>query len=141
MRVNAYLNFDGRCEAALKFYERALGGRLEAKMTWGESPMGNDMPPDWRDKIIHAQMAIGDSLIMASDAPPGRYEPAKGITIALNIDDPAEGKRVFDALSDGGSITMPFEGTFWAEGFGMLTDRFGIPWMVNCAGKMAKAAE
>ena len=132
MQLNPYLSFDGRCEAAFKFYEKALGGKIVAKMTYGETPMKEQSPAELHGKIAHIRMSIGDTLLMGSDSPPNRYEPAKGITVMLGIDTPAEAERVFKELSEGGTVTMPIEETFWARRFGMLVDRFGIPWMVNC---------
>jgi PhnB protein len=132
MQLNPYLSFDGRCEAAFKFYEKALGGKIVAKMTYGETPMKEQSPAELHGKIAHIRMSIGDTLLMGSDSPPNRYEPAKGITVMLGIDTPGEAERVFKELSEGGTITMPIEETFWARRFGMLVDRFGIPWMVNC---------
>ena len=132
MQLNPYLSFDGRCEAAFKFYEKALGGKIVAKMTYGETPMKEQSPAELHGKIAHIRMSIGDTLLMGSDSPPNRYEPAKGITVMLGIDTPAEAERVFKELSEGGTVTMPIEETFWARRFGMLTDQFGIPWMVNC---------
>lgn len=134
MRVNAYLNFDGRCAAALAFYERHLGAKVEAKMTWNDQPGGcsGDLPAGWHDKIMHAQFTIGENVLMASDSPPNYYEPPKGITIVLNLENTGEADRIFAALSEGGSVRMPLEKTFWAEKFGMVVDQFGIPWMINC---------
>ena len=132
MQLNPYLSFDGRCEAAFKFYEKALGGKIVAKMTYGETPMKEQSPAELHGKIAHIRMSIGNTLLMGSDSPPNRYEPAKGITVMLGIDTPAEAERVFKELSEGGTVTMPIEETFWARRFGMLSDRFGIPWMVNC---------
>jgi PhnB protein len=132
MQLNPYLSFDGRCEAAFKFYEKALGGKIVAKMTYGETPMKEQSPAELHGKIAHIRMSIGDTLLVGSDSPPNRYEPAKGITVMLGIDTPGEAERVFKELSEGGTVTMPIEETFWARRFGMLTDQFGIPWMVNC---------
>jgi PhnB protein len=136
MRLNAYLGFNGECEAAIKFYEKALGGKVAFLLRYGESPMAEQTPPALRDRIAHARLAVGDSVLMMSDAPPDHYEAAKGITINISIDDLDQAKRAFDALADGGTVRMPFGKTFWAKGFGMLTDRFGIPWMVNCEEPM-----
>jgi PhnB protein len=132
MELNPYLSFDGRCEPAFKFYERALGGKIVAMMTYGETPMKDQTPVDQHDKIVHARLTVGDKTLMGGDAPPGRYESAKGITVMLGIDDPAEAERVFKALSERGTVQMPIAETFWAHRFGMLIDQFGIPWMVNC---------
>jgi PhnB protein len=137
MQVTPYLSFDGRCAAALQFYERALGARTEYQTTFGGSPMAEHVPPEWRDKIMHASLSIGGQMVlMGSDAPPDRYKAPQGITVSLGIAEPAEADRVFAALAEGGTITMPIQETFWALRFGMLTDQFGIPWMINCGKPM-----
>jgi len=132
MQLNPYLSFDGRCEAAFKFYEKALGGNIVAMMTYADTPMKDQVPAEQQGKIVHARMTIGDEVLMGGDAPPAQYAPPKGITVTLGIDDPAEAERVFKALSEGGTVTMAIAETFWARRFGMLVDQFGIPWMVNC---------
>jgi PhnB protein len=132
MKVEPYVIFNGNCEAAFQHYEKHLGGKIELKMKFGESPMANDTPPEWRDKIIHVRMSIGDEVLMGSDAPPGRYQKPQGFSVSLSVKDPAEAKRIFDALAENGTIQMPLQKTFWAVLFGMCVDRFGIPWMVNC---------
>jgi len=132
MQLNPYLLFNGQCEAAFKFYERCLGGKIEMLLTHGESPMADKVPSDWRGKVMHARMTIGDRALMGSDAPPGRYESPKGFSVSLSVDEPAEAERIFRALEDSGTVQMPIQETFWALRFGMLIDRFGIPWMVNC---------
>jgi len=132
MQVNPYLTFNGQCEAAFKFYEQCLGGTIEAMMTHGDSPMANQVSSEWQKKILHARLMIGDKALMGSDAPPERYEKPQGFSVALGIDDPAKAERIFHALADNGTVTMPIQQTFWAARFGMLVDRFGIPWMVNC---------
>jgi PhnB protein len=132
MQLNPYLNFKGDCEAAFKFYERCLGGKIAFKMTFGESPMAQHAPPGWADKIMHIRLEVGGRVLMGSDAPPDRYEGAKGFHVTITLDQPAEAERVFHALADQGSVQMALQETFWAARFGMLVDRFGIPWMVNC---------
>lgn len=134
MRVDPYLNFDGNCAEAFRFYEQLLGGELEI-MTHGESPVAGEVPPEWHDRILHASLRLGDALLMASDAPPDRYQPPQGNYVSLAVEEPAQAERIFSALAEGGQVTMPFEKTFWAAGgFGMVTDRFGTPWMINCEG-------
>lgn len=135
MLINPYLNFNGQCDAALKFYEQSLGAKVVFKMTYGESPMAKDMPPELQNNILHARFLVGNNVLMASDSPPGRYEAPKGLTISLNIDSVEEAERVFGALSEKAEICMPIQETFWALRFGMLTDQFGIPWMINCEKK------
>jgi PhnB protein len=132
MKVNPYLMFNGQCEAAIKFYEACLGGKIVSMLTFGETPMADQVPAASRKRIAHARLAVGDGVLMASDAPPERYEPAKGFSVTLNIAEPAEAERVFHALAEGGSVQMAIQKTFWAARFGTLTDKFGIPWMINC---------
>jgi len=132
MQLNPYLIFNGQCEAAFKFYEQCLGGNLQTIMTWGDSPMADQVPSEWRDKIIHTTLIVGEAALLGSDAPPDRYEAPKGMGVTIQLKDPAEGQRIFDALAEKGTVQMPFQKTFWAAGFGMCLDRFGIPWMVNC---------
>lgn len=141
MQINAYLNFDGNCEEAMRFYQKALGGKLEV-MPYAGSPMENDIPAEYRQRVMHACLTTADGpSLMASDCGPwAAYEAPKGIQVALIYDTAAEGKKVFDALSQGGQVQMPLEKTFWADAFGMFTDRFGTPWMVN-AGSVKPESE
>lgn len=132
MQVNAYLNFNGRCEEAFRFYEKALGGKIEAMMPFEGTEAAQHSPAEWRSKIIHARMKLGDSTLMGSDAPPDRYSAPKGFCVSLQVKTPAEAERAFHALAERGSVQMPIGKTFFSERFGMLVDRFGIPWMVNC---------
>jgi PhnB protein len=138
MKVNPYLNFNGTCDEALTFYEKSLGGKTLMKMTWGDSPMAKDIPADWGKKVIHATFVLDGQEIGAADSPPGRYEKPQGFAVTLNIDDAAEAERAFKALSDGANVQMPIQETFWAQRFGMLVDRFGTPWMINCGKPMVK---
>ena len=132
MHLNPYLLFNGDCAEAFKFYAQTLDGNIEAMMTFNGSPAAEHAPPEWGDKILHATMVIGDQRLMASDAPPGQYAKPQGISVSISLNDRDKGERIFNALAEGGTTTMPFAKTFWAAGFGMCTDRFGIPWMVNC---------
>ncbi|HKM66077.1 MAG TPA: VOC family protein [Candidatus Acidoferrum sp.] len=140
MQCDTYLFFNGNCEAALHFYAELLGGKIEAMLTHEGSPAESTVPPEWQKKILHARMKIGNTVLMASDAPPGRQHPAGGFSLSLGLKDPAEGERIFNKLAEGGAITMPFQETFWAQRFGMLKDRFGIPWMINVEAASAKPA-
>jgi PhnB protein len=133
MELNPYLNFNGQCAEAFRFYEQCFGGKILMMQTHGETPAKDHVPPDWHDKVMHARMTVGEQVLMGSDAPPDRYSPPTGISVAINVASPAEGERIFKQLAEGGTVTMPFEKTFWSSGFGMLVDRFGIPWMVNSA--------
>ncbi len=131
MHINPYLNFDSQCEAAIKFYEQALGAKTLFKMTWGEAPMANELPAETHKLIMHATLAVGDGQIMCADSPTGRYHKPTGINVSLHVKDTTEGERIFKALSENGHVTMPYSQTFWSRGFGMCVDQFGIPWMVN----------
>jgi PhnB protein len=133
MQLIPYLNFNGQCEAAFKFYEQCLGGKIVTMMSYGDSPMAKDVPPAWHTITMHASLAIGDTpVLMGSDRPPDKHEETKGACVSIHMDDAAKGERIFKALAEGGTVQMPFTETFWAEGFGMLVDRFGTPWMINC---------
>jgi PhnB protein len=133
MQLNPYLNFNGCCAEAFKFYEQCLGGKIESSMTYGASPMAAETPPEWHHKIMHTQLTIGDLVLMGADSPPDMFEPAKGFSVMLGIDEPTEAERVFHALAENGTIEMPLQQTFWADRFGVLVDQFGTPWMVNCS--------
>lgn len=117
---------------AFRFYEQCLGGEIEAMHTHKETPAAEHVSEEWQDKIMHARLVVGDAVLMGSDAPPEYYEEAKGFSVSLQIDDPEEAERIFHALSENGTVQMPIQETFWAVQFGMVTDRFGTPWMVNC---------
>ena len=132
MQVNPYLFYNGNCEAAFKFYEQVLGGKIEMLLRNEEAPADMPSPPERKKMIMHARMSIDGQVLMASDAPPDHFHKPQGFSISLTVADPAEGERKFNALADGGNVTMPFSKTFWAKGFGMCVDKFGIPWMVNC---------
>ncbi len=132
MQLNPYLLFNGQCEEAFKFYAQCLGGKIEAMMPHAGTPMEKHSPPEWRDKILHASLSVDGQLLMGSDAPPQHYEQPKGFSVSLQLKDPAAAERIFNALVEQGTVKMPFQQTFWAFRFGMLVDRFGIPWMINC---------
>jgi PhnB protein len=134
MLLNPYLTFRGDCEAAFTLYAQVLGGKIEAMMRHQGSPMEGHVAPEWRSKIMHARLVVGGQVLMGSDAPPDRQEDSKGFSVSITVDQPAEAERIFHALAEKGTVRMPIQKTFWAERFGMLVDRFGIPWMVNCEG-------
>ena len=131
MQFSPYLLFNGDCAEAFKFYEQTLGGKI-ALMPFAGSPSAEDVPPEWGNKILHASMTIDGQMIMASDAPPGHYSKPQGISVSIALKDRDKGEQIFNTLAEGGPVQMPFQKTFWASGFGMCVDRFGIPWMVNC---------
>ena len=134
MKVQAYISFGGRCEEALQFYTETIGAQVSGMMRWKESPAA-DMkgPPGWEEKVMNAAFRIGESQLMADDGMGDKPAEFKGMTLAIEVADDAEAKRVFTALGKGGNVTMPLMKTFWTSSFGMLTDKFGVPWMVNVA--------
>lgn len=132
MKINPYLMFNGNCEAAFKFYQQCLGGKITMMMTHKEAPSVEQVPPEWHDKIMHACLDLGDRLLMGSDSPSEHFEAPQGFSVQLSIDEPAEAERIFHALAENGRVKMPIDQTFWSARFGMLSDQFGIPWMVNC---------
>ena len=135
MQLNSYLFFKGNCKEAFTFYAKVLGGKIITMMTHGETPAAEHTKPEWQDKIIHARMTVGDQLLMGSDAPPEHHRPMQGFSVSLSVDEPGEAERIFQAFSEGAQVTMPIQETFWAIRFGMLVDRFGTPWMINCEKK------
>jgi PhnB protein len=137
MQLNPYLFFNGQCEAAFKFYEQLLGGKIVAMMTHAGTPAENQVPAEWRAKIIHARMLIGNQLLMGSDAPPGHFQQPQGFSVSLIVDEPEDAERIFHTLAENGTVKMALQKTFWAIRFGMLVDRFGIPWMINCEEKIS----
>jgi len=136
MTINPYLVFNGNCEEALKFYETTLGAKILSLFRYEGSPMAASTPPDSLNKIMHARLQLADTTIMASDAPAGHYAAPQGMQINITVNDPTEAERLFHLLSEGGKVSMPIAETFWALRFGMLVDRFGIPWMINCEKPM-----
>ncbi|MDX2153618.1 MAG: glyoxalase/bleomycin resistance/extradiol dioxygenase family protein [Bryobacteraceae bacterium] len=128
--VNPYIAFKGNCREAIAFYQRALDAQVLFTQTVGESPMA-DMGP--KDNIMHCTIQVGGSTIMLCDDPrPDGAASGGNISLAIGMNEPERATRVFENLSEGGSVEMPLQKTYWAEAFGMLTDRFGVKWMVNC---------
>lgn len=136
MKLNTYLHFNnGKCEEALNFYVKALGAKPVMMLHYSEAPASNQCSKEMERKIMHGRIELGDGVIMASDAPAGYFEKQAGFSINISVDSPAEAERLFKALSEKAEIGMPMAETFWAQRFGMLTDQFGVPWMVNCEKK------
>ena len=133
MQTCPHLHFKGNCTEAFKFYAETLGGRITFAMTYGESPAAEQTSPAMRNQIIHSRLEFGDQMILGMDAPADRYHAPQGFEVMVAVDQPADAERIFKALSEKGPIGMPFQETFWAQRFGMLTDRFGTPWMINCS--------
>ena len=134
MQVSTYLSFKGQCEAAFKFYERCFDGQIGAIFRYAGSPLADQVPADWQDKVMHGSLTVGGQVFMGGDVAPDRYEEPKGFSLSLQIKNPHEAERVFHELASDGRVGMPLEKTFWAERFGMVVDRFGIPWLINCEG-------
>ena len=129
MELSTYLTFNGNCREAMTFYEKCLGGELKL-MTFGDSPM--DVPSGAKERIMHAALMNGDNILMASDTMPGMpFQTGNNFSISLNCKTQIETERLFSVLAEDGKITMPLQETFWAERFGMVTDKFGINWMFN----------
>jgi PhnB protein len=133
-QLNPYLTFNGNCAEAMRFYEKVLNGRLEALLTNAQTPVADQVPPGNEDRIMHAYLTFDGVALMAGDSLAGQpYHGMKGFHVTLSYPTVERAKEVFDALSEGATVIMPFEKTFWAEGFGMLVDRYGTPWIVNGA--------
>lgn len=140
--IDAYLVFDGTCAEAMRFYAKTLGGTLETLMTLAESPVAEPVPPGAGQRILHARLVVDGRALMASDGPVGEpSERRQGFALSLGYTDLDQARRVFDALAEGGRVTLPLQKVFWADVFGMLVDRFGTPWMVNGLSAAAQARD
>jgi PhnB protein len=131
MRLSTHLTFAGDCEAAFRFYERALGGRDLRLFRHSDAPSATQVSPEWRSKIVHASIMVGEMVLAGADVPRDQYQQPRGFYVLLSVDDPATAERLFQALSDNGSVHMPLQKTFWSPAFGVLVDRFGIPWEIS----------
>ena len=133
MNLNPRLGllFNGNCEAAFEFYRRCMNGRIDFMLRWGESPMAKDSPAEWKEKILHARIFIGDTELLGGDALPGTYEAPQGFSILLGLNSGEETDRLFKTLAENGRVTMPLQETFWAPRFGSVVDQFGVPWTLN----------
>jgi PhnB protein len=132
MRMETNVLFNGQCKEAFQFYAKCLHGEIRAMFSFADAPVDPHVPAEWRDKIMHARMDVGEGALMGSDAPPGYYKQPQGFSVTLGLSDINEAERIFAELSEGGTVTMPMQKTFWAARFAMFTDRFGIPWIINC---------
>lgn len=133
MRINAHLHFAGQCREAIEFYAACLGGRVNVMMTYGETPAAQQVPADFADRIIHATLELDEDTLTAADVPPDRYHAPSGFSLIVRPEGVEETERVFGALSAGGEVVMPLQQTFWTRQFGILKDRFGVTWMLQCA--------
>jgi len=142
MKINALVHFKGQCQEAFQFYAQALGGKVVSMMPYAGTPTEKHVPAEWRDKIQHATLQVGDNLLMGSDVPPQSQaqQPGGGFAMAVNVDRPEEAEKFFRALSEQGTVQMPLAKTFWSPAFGSLVDRYGISWMVNCTPASGEGA-
>ncbi len=133
MQWSPYLAFDGRCREAFECYEKWLGGKVVAMIPYGDMPTKEHVPTGSEARIMHARLVLGDQVLMGGDSHPKiPYQGIKGCSVAVQVKTQAEAERLFAALAEGGTVTMPIGETFWAVRFGMLVDKFGVPWMINC---------
>ena len=134
MEITPYLSFKGDCETAFTLYARCLGGEMGPLFRYAGSPMADQAPAGWQNKIMHGSVKIGQLVLMGADMVSDQYQEPKGFSISVQIASTADAERIFGCLAEGGRVMMPLEKTFWAARFGMLVDRFGIPWQLNCEG-------
>ena len=132
--MNPYLSFNGTCEEAFSFYATCLGGELGPIFRYAGTPLLDQVPHDWQDKVMHTTLTVGGQTLMAGDVAPDRYEAPKGFSLSLHTKSVADAERVFRELSQGGKVEVPLAETFCAARFGMVVDRFGVPWLINCDG-------
>ena len=132
--MSAYVSFNGQCEAAFQFYEQCLGGQLGTIFRYAGTPLADQVPADWQDKVMHSSLTVGGQVLMGGDVAPDSYEEPKGFSLSIQIKNTTEAERIFHELGKGGKVALPLEKTFWAARFGMVVDRFGIPWLINCEG-------
>jgi PhnB protein len=130
MKLHTYLNYGGNCAEAFRFYEEHLGGKINFMMTFAQMPDPKQIPPGMENGVLHVAMNLGETMIMASDVPPERFQPMRSVYLSLGVDSDEEAERVYKLLAEGGEIFMPIQETFFATRFAMLRDRFGTSWMV-----------
>src|SRR3954447_16076743 len=130
MKLNTYLNYGGNCGEAFRFYEKELGGKINMLMTHGQSPVAGSLGPEMKDAVLHASLTLGDTVIMASDVPPDRFQTMRSVYLSLTVESDADAERIYALLSEGGQIFMPMQETFFATRFAQLRDRFGTSWMI-----------
>ena len=133
MRISAHLIFDGQCREAFVAYEKILGGTLATFMTFGESPLAASVDAKWHARILHATLEVDGAELNGADVLPHDYQRPQGFSVILSLGGVERARQIFTALAEGGKINMPFQSTFWSPGFGVLVDRFGTPWEINCA--------
>jgi PhnB protein len=134
METNLHLGFNGTCNDAFALYEKTFGTKRITTMTYGDAPPGTPVPEGMKDKVMHTALRVGTITLMGCDAPPEQEDKMGGFQIAITMPEEAEVKRIFAELSEGGVVRMPAQPTFWSPMFGMLTDKFGVEWMVGVPG-------
>ena len=132
MKIDLHINFPGNCQEAFVYYQSILGGEVQL-LTYGDSQSETNVPEDWKYKIVHGSIKLNQLEIAGTDVPPDAYEAPRGFQLLLQLNNEAESRRIFDALSENGSITMPLQKTFWSPCFGIVVDKFGIAWEINYA--------
>ena len=130
MKLYAYVNYGGNCRQAFEFYAKHLGGRITMMTTHGENAGTNNIPPDWKNAVLHARIELGDTTVLGADIPPDRFKPMRSAYLSLLVDSDADAERIYKLLTEGGEIFMRMEETFFAHRFAMLRDRFGTSWML-----------
>ncbi len=132
MQINPHLNFDGRCEEAFKLYEKALGGKIVAMLPHEDTPAEQHTRAEWKKKILHARLEVGGEAIMGTDVSPEQFARPRGFSVSVTVKTKADAEKVFNELAKGGTVTLALSATFFSAAFGMVTDKYGVPWMVNC---------
>ena len=130
MKLYTYLNYGGNCRQAFEFYAANLGGKITMLTTHGEQPESTNVPPEWKNAVLHARIEIGGTTVLGADIPPERFQPMRSAYLSLLVDSDDEAERIYDLLAEDGQIFMPMEETFFARRFAMLRDRFGTSWML-----------
>ncbi len=132
MQASIHLVFGGQCQAAFQFYERVLGGKIVNILAYGDSPLAEQVPPEWREKIVHGNLVVGGMVLAGADVLPEQYAKPQGFYVLLSVDDAMDAERIFAALTENGEVHMAIQQTFWSSRFGVLTDQFGVPWEISC---------
>ena len=130
MKLHTYLNYGGNCAEAFRFYEKNLGGKINAMMRYADQPDPKNVPPGTEKFVLYANMTLGETELMGSDVPPDRFQPMRSVYLSLGVDSSAEAERIHALLAEGGEVFMPMAETFFAFRFSMLRDRFGTSWMI-----------
>jgi len=132
MKILTYLNYGGNCREAFQFYEKHLGGKIIMMVTQDQQPNADKVPADWKKAILHARIEIGETVLLAADVSPDRFQPMRSAYLSLMADSVEQAERYYGLLSEGGRTFMPMEETFFARRFAMFRDRFGTSWMILC---------